>query len=65
MPPNVHISQHPLVLHKLTLMRSVTTEPKKFRELIREVSTLLGYEATLDLRLCDADVQTPLARMTG
>ena len=64
-PPNVHISQHPLVLHKLTLMRSVTTEPKKFRELIREVSTLLGYEATLDLRLCDADVQTPLARMTG
>jgi uracil phosphoribosyltransferase len=64
-PSNVHVSQHPLVQHKLTLMRSVTTEPKKFRELIREVAALLGYEATMDLRLCDTEVQTPLAPVTG
>jgi uracil phosphoribosyltransferase len=63
--PNVYVSQHPLVQHKLTLLRSVETEPKKFRELIREVAVLLGYEATTDLSLCDRDVVTPLATMRG
>ena len=42
-------SKHPLVKHKLSLMRSVNTKPKKFRELIREVTMLLCYEATADL----------------
>jgi len=58
-------SQHPLVKHKLTLLRSVDTEPKKFRELINEISVLLGYEATRDLQLVPKTVQTPLATTTG
>jgi uracil phosphoribosyltransferase len=63
--PNLYISQHPLVKHKLTLLRNVTTEHKKFRELIRELAMLLGYEATADLRLADRAVQTPLAMAPG
>ncbi len=58
-------SQHPLVRHKLTLLRNVATEPKKFRELIREIAMLLGYEATQDLDLVTVPVTTPLARTTG
>lgn len=46
----VHVSRHPLVLHKLALLRSATTEPKKFRELVKEISQLLFYEATQDCR---------------
>ncbi len=64
-PPNVYVSRHPLVQHKLTLLRNIATEPKKFRELIRELAVLLGYEATQDLRLCDHQVTTPLAQVTG
>ena len=44
-------STHPLVKHKLTLLRNADTEPKKFRELVRELAMLLCYEATADLRL--------------
>ncbi|MCW5865117.1 MAG: uracil phosphoribosyltransferase [Anaerolineae bacterium] len=58
-------SQHPLVKHKLTLLRNARTEPKKFRELVRELSILLAYEATADLALRDITVQTPLAQTTG
>ena len=61
----VFVSQHPLVQHKLTLLRRVETEPKKFRELVREITQFLIYEATADLRLCDLDVQTPLAPYGG
>ena len=46
---NVFPSMHPLVAHKLSLLRDRSTEPKKFRELIREISALLAYEATQDL----------------
>ena len=45
----LHISNHPLIQHKLALMRSVDTEPKKFREVVREITGLLLYEATQDL----------------
>jgi uracil phosphoribosyltransferase len=62
---SVHISSHPLVAHKLTQLRSVDTKPKKFRELIREISMLLAYEATLDLHLHTVDVQTPLQMTQG
>lgn len=65
MAANVHVSEHPLVKHKLTLLRRTETEHKKFRELIRELAMLLGYEATADLRLKDRDVQTPLALAKG
>ncbi|MHB1294020.1 MAG: uracil phosphoribosyltransferase [Anaerolineae bacterium] len=58
-------SNHPLIKHKLTLLRNVTTEPKKFRELVREITILLAYEATRDLDLLETPVRTPLAEATG
>ena len=45
---NIYPSQHPLVAHKLTRLRDKNTKPKKFRELVREISALLAYEATAD-----------------
>ena len=59
------VSNHPLIRHKVTLLRSKDTEPKKFRELIREVAMLLAYEATADLGLEECLVQTPLASTIG
>jgi len=61
----VHVSQHPLVRHKQTLLRRVETEPKKFRELIREITQFLIYEATADLQLAELTVHTPLAEYHG
>jgi uracil phosphoribosyltransferase len=61
----VHVSNHPLLRHKVTLMRDFRTEPKKFRELIREVAILLAYEATADLALIETNVTTPLATTKG
>ena len=58
----VHPSEHPLVRHNVGLLRDATTDPVGFRTLIGEVSTLLGYEATRDLRLQEMEVATPLAR---
>ncbi|MBP7212817.1 MAG: uracil phosphoribosyltransferase [Anaerolineaceae bacterium] len=62
---NVFPSPHPLVGTKITLLRNVKTEPKKFRELIREISALLAYEATLDLAVSETEVQTPLEMAKG
>jgi len=61
----VFVSKHPLIQHKLTLMRNVDTGPKKFRELIREVAILLAYEATADLAVQPVSVSTPLATTQG
>ena len=61
----VYESVHPLVKHKLTLLRNINTKPKKFRELIREVSMLLCYEATADLRLEPIVVDTPMGSAAG
>jgi len=61
----VFVSQHPLVKHKLTLLRDKHTEPKKFRELVREISILLAYEATADLTVEPKSVETPLATAPG
>ena len=61
----VHVSNHPLMLHKLAMLRAVDTEPKKFRELIRELTVLLAYEATADLALVDKDVTTPMGQARG
>jgi len=58
-------SNHPLVSHKLTHLRDKNTEPKKFRELIREVSALLAYEATADLEIAPKTVETPLTEADG
>jgi len=62
---NVFESKHPLVLHKLSRLRDVNTDPKKFRELVQEIAALLVYEATADLAITQRQVQTPLAMMTG
>jgi uracil phosphoribosyltransferase len=62
---NIFPSPHPLVAHKLTLLRDKNTDPKKFRELVREIATLLTYEATSDLVLYHIDVITPLATTRG
>jgi uracil phosphoribosyltransferase len=63
--PNVFASQHPLVAHKLSRLRDRSTEPKKFRELVREIAALLAYEATADLLTVPRQVETPLTTMTG
>jgi uracil phosphoribosyltransferase len=63
--PNVFPSPHPLVAHKLLKLRDKNTDPKKFRELIRELSALMTYEATLDLATSAASVETPLAVAAG
>jgi uracil phosphoribosyltransferase len=62
---NVYPSKHPLVAHKLSRLRNVSTEPKKFRELVRELAALLAYEATTDLLVSPIEVQTPLAVTPG
>jgi uracil phosphoribosyltransferase len=62
---NVYPSSHPLVAHKLTKLRSKDTDPKKFRELIREISALLTYEATQDIRNDPITVETPLMPAQG
>ncbi|MEJ5223518.1 MAG: uracil phosphoribosyltransferase [Anaerolineales bacterium] len=62
---NVYESRHPLVAHKLSRLRDKHTDPKKFRELVREIAALLAYEATLDLSVMPRELETPLATMTG
>jgi uracil phosphoribosyltransferase len=62
---NLKVSTHPAVQHKLALLRAETTEPKKFRELVREISWLVGYEALADARLRETRVQTPLEETDG
>lgn len=62
---NVSVSTHPLVAHKLTKLRDINTSPKKFRELVREISALLTYEATTDLRISPMQVTTPMGETTG
>ncbi len=62
---NVFASNHPLVAHKLTRLRDRNTEPKKFRELVREMAALLAYEATADLAIVERKVETPLAATAG
>ena len=63
--PNHFVSQHPAVLHKLSILRDERTDSKKFRELVREISWLLGYEALADTALNEVEVQTPLEVTTG
>ncbi len=63
--PNVHTSTHPLVAHKLTLLRSTATDTKAFRELVYEISVLLAYEATRALPTQPVPVTTPLTETTG
>lgn len=60
MNENVHILNHPLLQHKLTILRNETTSTKDFRELVSEIAMLMTYEATRDLPLEDISVKTPI-----
>lgn len=62
---NVFESKHPLVAHKLTKMRDINTTPKKFRELVREISALMTYEATQDLGTKSIKITTPMGDTQG
>jgi uracil phosphoribosyltransferase len=62
---NVYSSTHPLIAHKLTRLRDKNTNPKKFRELVRELAALLAYEATADLLVNPRNVETPLTTTNG
>jgi len=63
--PNLTVIDHPLIAHKLALLRSWTISKKTFRELVDEISTLMGYEITRDLPLEPVEVETPLESTTG
>ena len=63
--PKLHASTHPLVLHKLAILRDKNTEPRKFRELVSEISALLTYEATADLETEAREVETPMGKASG
>lgn len=60
---NVYASKHPLVAHKLSILRDKETKPKKFRQLVKEIAALLAYEATADLATKPVTIETPLALM--
>jgi len=62
---NVNVMTHPLIQHKVTLIRSVETGTKDFRQLLEEIALLMGYEITRDLPLEDVKVQTPLVEAIG
>jgi len=61
----VTVVDHPLVQHKLTIMRDKETKTRAFRNLLREIAILLCYEVTRDLPMTSVDIQTPLAPMKG
>lgn len=65
MSNNVHIMDHPLIAHKITMLREKETNVKDFRQLIYEISLLMGYESTKDLPLRDIEIETPLQKTTG
>ena len=62
---NVHLIDHPLVQHKLTLMRRKDASTNSFRRLLGELSTLMAYEVTRDMPLQDIEIETPMETMTG
>ena len=59
---HVHLLDHPLLQHKLSILRDENTSVKDFREIVSEVATLMCYEATRDLPLKEVEVQTPVAK---
>ncbi|MBQ8818440.1 MAG: uracil phosphoribosyltransferase [Clostridia bacterium] len=59
----LHVIDHPLIVHKLSIMRNKKTGSKDFRELLNEISMLMGYELTRDLPLEEVNIETPLTKM--
>lgn len=62
---NVTVVSHPLIQHKLTMLRDKNTSSKDFRELVREIAMLMAYEVTRNLPLEDIDIETPICKTTG
>lgn len=63
--PTLHISTHPVIYHKLTRLRDKDTNPPEFYRLVKELGSLLAYEAMADLALVDAPIETPMGPMVG
>ena len=64
MQEKLHIMDHPLITHKITMLRDENTNTKDFRQLVYEIALLMGYEATKDLTLTDTEITTPLMKTT-
>ena len=62
---NINVMNHPLITHKVTMMRDKNTNPKDFKELLKEISLLMAYEVTRDLPLVDIDIETPITKLTA
>jgi uracil phosphoribosyltransferase len=63
--PNLTVLTHPLIQHKLTLLRDRETTTRDFKQLVNEIAMLMAYEVTKDLALEPTEIETPLERMTG
>ncbi len=63
--PNLTVLGHPLIQHKLTILRDKSTTTRDFKQLVNEIAMLMAYEVTKDLPLEPFDVETPLERMRG
>ena len=61
----VHVIDHPMVQHKLSIMRDKETGPKDFRQLLQEISLLMGYEITREIPLEEIQIETPICKMTA
>ena len=61
----LHIIDHPLITHKLSIMRNKKTGSTAFRELLEEIAMLMGYELTRDLPLEEVNIETPITRITA
>lgn len=61
----LHVIDHPLIIHKLSIMRDKNTGTKDFRQLLNEIALLMGYELTRDLPLEDYEIETPITKMTA
>ena len=61
----VHVINHPMIQHKLSIMRDKNTGSKDFRQLLNEIALLMGYEVTRDLPLEDSEIETPICKMTA
>ncbi|MDO9107659.1 MAG: uracil phosphoribosyltransferase, partial [Coriobacteriia bacterium] len=63
--PNVHVMDHPLIQHKLTILRNKDTGAKEFRELVKELALLIAFEATRGFQLAETTVTTPITETTS
>ena len=61
----LHVINHPMIQHKLTIMRDKETGSKDFRQLLKEISLLMGYEVTRDIALDEVNIETPICKMVA